>query len=230
MRYCVYEYYESAEAIKWNRPYYVGQGVTTTRPYQSHRITKTLERKLKDVPHRFSEKLKEVIKSGDITPKDSSLIKVVKKDLTKMEALIEESRLIRYYGRLTSLLPNSDSLLVNCQSGFDKYLMHMVRYQPEYFIKLNEAWENALQSGKTYKVTTYEESKQLLKEFGSLDENKTIKEFEKKNQYKNRKSSNKGLNKKLTETIKLAKKLKVFTPHHVNLMEELVSIIEGDET
>ena len=234
-RYCVYEYYESEDA---KNPYYVGEGVTDSRPYKRHPVTATLKRKVKEQPHRFSEKVTEIIKSGDLVPKDLLMIKIVKKDLTKMESCLEETKLIKKYGRLTKLIWNEENSLVNVQPGFDENMMEMIRLNPNLISKLNKAYELALEKdNKTYSIQSSLDAQRLLENYGTKEffeymvrEEKEQRKKQKKQRKKQKNTVNrrKQLNKHLKYTIEHAKKYphEKFTKHQIKLIEKLYGLIK----
>jgi len=171
MKYCVYEYYEDENATQ---PYYVGEGVTNSRPYEHHPPTKGVIERAEKCGNRISSNLKQIIKSGNITPKDKSLIKIVKKNLTKMEALYGESKLIKKYRRLLMpVIPNKNASLLNWDGGFDDDLLRLFQHQPDTVEKLNEAYETALrETKKNYTIRTYRDHERLLSAW-YVDENKS---------------------------------------------------------
>ena len=238
-RYCVYEYYESEDA---KNPYYVGEGVTNSRPYGRHRVASTLTNQLKERPHRFSEKLTEIIKSGDLVPKDLLLIKIVKKDLTKMEACLEETKLIERYGRITKLICYPEYSLVNIQPGFDKYMLKLLKKNPDIIGRLNEAYELAIEKdNKTYRIESSDDAYRLLENYSGIDlfGNRIVEEYkeqkerirkEKKQKKKQKTTVNrrKKLNFHLNHSIEHAKKYphEEYTNHQIKLIEKLYGLIK----
>ena len=236
-RHCVYEYYESKEA---KQPYYVGEGVVYSRPYKKHRVVSSLKEQVRTRPHRFSEKLKEIIRSGDLVPKDESLIKIVKIDLTKMEAHLEETKLIKKYGRITKLFCDEKNSLVNIQPGFDMDLMREIKRHPSIIDDLNEAYELAIKKDdKFYSIESYDDAHRLLHKYGKYNIHRPYSRLNGKIQehlevikpkVKKQKTSakqRKKLNKNLKDSVEQARKMKEFTGHQGKLITELWEMLEN---
>lgn len=95
-----YLYFQSEEDKKNDRPYYVGEG-HKMRPYQDRGSSESIRVIANKYKEYFDKSgLNQIIQAESITPSDKSLIKVVKKNLTKIDALIMEAELIKEYGRV----------------------------------------------------------------------------------------------------------------------------------